>query len=225
MANLIILNAHGRRIAIEAMGEGTDTDPYTFNFGGSAGAPGTVEVSEIAAGDNNIGNVDIASIAAGETHIGNLSSSGVAVIVTPTVSTTPAYTAGDAIGGKITIANAVRVSGGVSILQSIHILDRANQKPAGTILIFNADPSAATITDNSAFVFSTDDLKVVASIPVAAFDYVTINSKAVATLRNIGAEVKVASGTTLYAAFVAANTPTFVATSDLQLIFGLLHVN
>lgn len=157
---------------------------------------------------------------------GSMTSAGTGAVVTPTitVSTTPAYSAGDSIGGKITLANAVRISGGITLLQSIAILDRANQKPTGTILLFNADPSAATITDNAAFVFSTDDLKVVAAIPVITADYVTINSKAVAMLRNLGAEVK-AAATTLYAAFVVTSTPTFAATTDLQLAFGFIHVN
>lgn len=158
---------------------------------------------------------------------GSMISVGAGVVVTPTitVSTSPAYTAGDSIGGKITLANAVRISGGTTLLQSIMILDRANQKPTGTILVFNADPAAATITDNAAFVFSTDDLKVVAPIPVNTFDYITINTKAVAMLRNLGAEVKAASGTTLYAAFVTTSTPTFAATTDVQIAFGFIHVN
>lgn len=159
-----------------------------------------------------------------EALIGAVAGAGVVVTPTITVSTTPAYSAGDSIGGKITLANAVRISGGITLLQSIMILDQANQKPTGTILLFNADPSAATITDNAAFVFSTDDLKLVAAIPVTTADYVTINSKAVAMLRNLGAEVK-AAATTLYAVFVVTSTPTFVATTDLQMAFGMIHVN
>lgn len=135
------------------------------------------------------------------------------------------YTAGNSIGGKITIADAVRISGGVSILAGIHLLDRANQKPVGTIYIFDADPSAATLTDKTAFVFSTDDLKVVATIPVAAADWITTNSKATAHLRSLAAEVQAASGTTLYAAFVTTSAPTFAATTDMQAVFDLVYVN
>lgn len=158
---------------------------------------------------------------------GSMISNGAGAVVTPTVtvSTTPAYAAGDSVGGKLTLTSAVRVSGGIALLQSVVILDRANQKPAGTLLIFDSDPSAATITDNAAFVYSTDDLKVVAAIPVATTDYITINSKAIANIRNIGALVKAASGTTLYAAFVLTSTPTFAATTNVQIELGLIHVN
>ncbi len=163
--------------------------------------------------------------AASENHVGEVATAGKLAQVALTVSTSPAYTAGDSIGGKITIANAVRVSGGISVLSSLQILDRANQKPAGTIYIFNADPSAATLTDNSAFVFSTDDLKVVAQIPVSTSDYVTTNSKATANLSGLARIVGPTSGTSLWAAFVTTSTPTFAATTDVQLGFGFANIN
>jgi hypothetical protein len=142
---------------------------------------------------------------------------------TTAVSTSPAYTAGDAVGAKRTIANAVRVSGGTGILESIILLDRANQKAAMELFIFDSDPSAATITDNTAFVFSTDDLKVIARVSIAATDYVTINSKAVATVKGLGIALKASGSTSLYAALVTTGTPTYAATTDVQLIYGILQ--
>lgn len=162
---------------------------------------------------------------AGENHIGEVAGAGKGVKVAFTVSTSPAYTAGDSIGGKITIANAVRVSGGVSILASIEILDRANQKPTGTILIYDADPAAATLTDNAAVVNSTDDLKVVAAIPVASADYTTINSKAYANLSGLSRVVQANGSTSLYASFTTTSTPTFTATTDIQIVFDFVYVN
>lgn len=150
---------------------------------------------------------------------------GKSVVVTPTltVSTSPAYTAGDIVAGKITLTSAVRVSGGISYLMNIMITDRANQKPAGYVVIFNADPTAATLTDNAAANFSTDDFKVVAAVTVADTDYVVINSKAYASVDVNGKMCKAASGTTLYAAFVLSSTPTFAATSDLQMQFAFVQ--
>lgn len=145
------------------------------------------------------------------------------VIKDTTAVTAAAYSAGNAVGGKRTLANAVRVSGGTGILQSVTLLDRANQKAAMTLFIFDADPSAATLTDKTAFVFSTDDLKVVAQVPINAGDYVTTNSKAFVTYGGLGIPVKAASGTTLYAALVTSGTPTFAATTDVQLEVGILQ--
>lgn len=144
------------------------------------------------------------------------------VTIAPAVTASSAYVAGYAVGGKQTLANAVRANG-TAILDSIMVLDRANQKAALDILIFESDPSSATITDHAAFVFSTDDLKVLARIPVAAGDYVTYNGKATATLKGLGVVLKAASGTSLYAAIVTSGTPTFAATTDVQVRYGLLQ--
>jgi len=162
-------------------------------------------------------NVD--AIAAGETHLGEVGMSADVVTVTPTVSTSPAYSAGDSIGGKITLTGAIRAAGQAANLDAIVLLDQAGQDVEGTILIFNADPTSATLTDNAAAVLSTDDLKIVAMIPVVAADYVTIDGHSIANLFGLGRLLKAASGTTLYAAFVATSTPTFASTSDLQLKF------
>jgi hypothetical protein len=163
------------------------------------------------------------SLAASTTVLGNVGGKTTSIKDTTAVSTSPAYTSGDAVGAKRTLANAVTVAGGTAILESIMILDRANQKSDLEILIFDSDPSGATITDNAAFVYSTDDLKVIARIPVSAADYVTLNSKAVACLKGLGVVLKANGGTSLYAAVVAVGTPTFAATTDLQVIFGLLQ--
>jgi hypothetical protein len=159
-------------------------------------------------------------MAAGENHIGQVSGHSAPVVVTPTVSTTPAYTSGDSIGGKITLSNAVRVSAGTGWLTSLQISDLSNQKPTGTILVFNADAST-TYTDNAAAALSNADAqKIVAQIPVSTGDYTTINNRAVANPMFNPKQVKAASGTTLYAIFVTTSTPTFASTTDIQLTFG-----
>lgn len=142
---------------------------------------------------------------------------------TAVVSTSPAYTAGDAVGAKRTLANAVRVSGGTGILDSVTLLDRANQKAAMELILFDSDPASATITDNAAFVYSTDDLKVLARITIGPSDYVTLNGKAIAQLKGLSVALKIASGTSLFAALVTTGTPTFVATTDVQLSVGILQ--
>jgi len=141
-------------------------------------------------------------------------------VVTPTITVdTNAFTSGDSIGGKITLTNAMEVSGGSAILDQITLIDRANQKPVCEIFIFESDPSAATITNNAAFVFSTDDTLVIARIVLASGDWTTTNSKGVACVKNIGALVKAVGSKNLYAAIVTTSTPTFVATTDLKARF------
>jgi hypothetical protein len=156
------------------------------------------------------------------TVIGNVGGYTTVIKDTTAVSTSPAYSAGDAVGAKRTIANAVRTPG-TGVLESVTILDRANQKAAMTLFIFDADPTAATITDNAAFVFSTDDVKVIAQVNIAASDYVTTNSKALAQKTGLGVALKASSGTSLYAALVTTGTPTYAATTDVQLEYGILQ--
>jgi hypothetical protein len=170
----------------------------------------------------NTGAVVISgALPAGTAAIGNVGGKTVSIKDTTAVSTSPAYTAGDAVGAKRTLANAL-TSVGTGILESIQLMDRANQSLGLTIYIFDADPTNATITDNAAFVFSTDDLKVLAVIVVATTDWTVTNSKAFCLKGNLGAVLK-SSGTSLYCAVVCTSAPTFAATTDLQLVFGILQ--
>ena len=149
---------------------------------------------------------------------------GNTVVITPTITVdTAAYAAGDSIGGKITLSNAMRESGGTGVLSGLMLIDRSNQKPALEIFLFDSDPSAATITDNAAFVFSTDDLKVIAKIVVASTDWTTINSTATAELANLNRMVKASGSRNLFAAIVATGAPDFVASTDLQIRFKFFN--
>lgn len=182
----------------------------------------TTSSSALPAGNNNIGDVDIASIAAGENHIGSIGGNTFTLAVTQ-VTNASAYEAGDAVGGKITITNAMRTSGGTGILQSIHLVDKANQKAAMELLIFDSDPSAATITDDTAFAYSTDISKQIARISIAASDYTTINSIATVNLGGLSKVLKASGSVNLYAALVTTGTPTYVSTSDIIITFGILQ--
>lgn len=161
-------------------------------------------------------------VPAGENHIGSIGGNTFTLQVTQTTNAS-AYEAGDCVGGKITITNAMRVATGTGVLMSIDLIDKANQKAAMDVLIFNADPAAATITDDTAFVYSTDITKQIARIPIAAGDYTTINSIATVSLGSLGRTLKAASGQNLYAALVLSGTPTYTSTSDIVITFGILQ--
>lgn len=195
--------------------------PAAFTAGGGVKV-GLVDA--VPAGANLLGKIGIDQTTPGTTDRVTVAG-GISIKVPLTVSTSPAYTAGDAIGGKITLANAVRLAGGKSLLESLMVLDRSNQKPTFDVLFFDADPAAATITDNSGFVFSTDDLKCVGRVNVTTGDFVTLNGKATASFGALNRIMQAASGTSLYAAAVATTTPTFVATTDVQLIFGFAYLD
>lgn len=160
--------------------------------------------------------------ASGENHIGSIGGNTFSLAVTQATNAS-AYEAGDAVGGKITITSAMRTSGGTGILQSIHLVDKANQKAAMELLIFDSDPSAATITDDTAFAYSTDISKQIARIPIAASDYTTINSIATVNLGGLSKVLKASGSTNLYAALVTTGTPTYASTTDIIITFGILQ--
>lgn len=208
-------------------GEPADIAAIAAGIGAPADAAATAgNVGSLSAKLRAISRDLIANIvlAAGEHVIGKVAAT--AASVTPSITVdTAAYAPGDTVGGIITLANAVRVSGGTSLLHNIHLFDRSNQKPTGQLLIFNASPAAATTTDNAAFVYSTDDLKQVARIPVVAGDWVSVNTKASASLIGLGRMVKAATGTSLFLVFVTDGSPDFVAGTDFQVIFNFIPVD
>lgn len=139
------------------------------------------------------------------------------IAVTPAI-TANAYHANDCVGGKMTLTDALISDGGSAMLWGMLITDLANQKPAGQMVIFNADPTAATLTNHAAIAFSTDLSKVVAMIDVTADDWKTIGGIGMANplwARTLEAP----AGTKLYAAFMASGTPTFASVADLTFSF------
>lgn len=140
---------------------------------------------------------------------------------TPTVSTTPAYTAKDAVGGLLTFANAVRASGGSGLLQSIHVVDKGQQMANLDLVLFDATFTAPT--DNAIFAPSDAELATcVGVIPIYAGDYNDFSTNSVATKPAVGLEF-VLAGTSLFGALVTRGTPTYTSTSDLTVILTVLQ--
>lgn len=158
--------------------------------------------------------------AASETHVGSVSIENDFIKITPVLSTTPAYTSGDTIGGTIQIPSATRVDGGTVTLDSVSMIDKANQKPQGTLLFFSETPTGVTSTDNAAFGYGAGIALLVGQVPIATADWVTVNSIASLSLGNRGIKMKATTGQDLYVIFVTTSTPTFVSVGDIIMMFG-----
>lgn len=138
------------------------------------------------------------------------------VDVTPTI-TAGAYSAGDVVGGLMTLN--VASAGGGGVIKRVIIADGDNEKAAGSIYVFTASPTS--FADNAAFAPVIGDFqKLIGVIPVAAGDYVTVNSEAYALIKDLSLEYVCPTGN-LFAYFVTATgvTPTYGTTSDLQFRF------
>ena len=144
--------------------------------------------------------------------------------VTPTVSTS-AYTAGDAVGGLLTFANAVRASGGTCYLESAVLHDKAKQAAAAYEL-WLFDRTFTSTADNAAFDPSDADL-------LNCLGVIKFNS-ADGTLTSTTATIYtwpqtvatrefplVLNGTDLFGQLVTRGTPTLGSTTDIVVTLTL----
>lgn len=131
--------------------------------------------------------------------------------------TLAAYTAGDVVGGLLTIPATHAAGGGT--LRQVSITDAANQKEPYTLYLFDAAPT--TIANDAAFAPDIADLKKIAgTVAIAALDYTTVNSLAYAVKTGVDIEFAAPTGN-LYAYLVAGDTPDYAAAGDLAMRFTL----
>jgi len=159
---------------------------------------------------------------AGEAHIGEIGYWSDLIVVTPAIAAA-AFAANDVVGGKLTLAGAVRMVGGKGKITGIKIVDTSKQNANLLVFLFGAD-LAGIYADNSVeAVTAADWLKWIGTIKILATDY---EQMANASLVDLGFEidVKVAAGTTLYGLIVTTDTPTYEANA-LQLTFGVREGN
>ncbi len=143
----------------------------------------------------------------------------VRVTQTPTVSTTPAYTAKDAVGGLLTFANAVRASGGSGQLLTVTVIDNSQQRPSLELVLFDRTFTAST--DNAIFAPSDADLaNCIGVVAINAWSDFSTNS--IATVSAVGLGF-VLNGTSLFGQLVTRGTPTFVATTDIIVAVDILQ--
>jgi len=143
------------------------------------------------------------------------------IALTPTISTS-VYVAGYCVGGKLTLTDAMRASGASGLWHSLHIIDRGNQKAALVIQIYNANPTAATLTDHTTVAYSTDLGKVIATVLVTAADYNSAGGISFADII-IDHAVAASGSAHLYASATCVGVPDYVTTTDLTYDFGFIQ--
>lgn len=133
--------------------------------------------------------------------------------VTPTISTSPAYTAKDAVGGLMTFSNAVRASGGTGLLMAVQLVDKGNTPQDAALDLVLFDRSISAPTDNAIFAPSdTEAAQCVGVVQIGSYSDFSVNS--VCSIPNAGIEF-VLNGTDLFGVLVARSTPTYTSTTDL----------
>jgi hypothetical protein len=189
------------------------TQSGTWTFGLPAGA--STEFSLALLGSN------FAAVKSGSNILtqSTISLNQTRITVQPVVSTTPAYTAKDAVGGKLTFTNAARTSGGSITIQTAVVVDRSQQMPVLELVLFDRDFTASN--DNAAFDPTDADLAYCVGV-IKISDYSDFSDNAVAVRTGIGLTAKL-EGTDLYGQLVTRSAPTFVATTDIVVALTIVR--
>jgi hypothetical protein len=139
---------------------------------------------------------------------------------TPTCSTSPAYTAGDAIGGLLTFANAARLSGGSGIIQAITLLCKTPALvPAIDLVLFNQ--TFTNTSDNAAFAPSDADMaNCIGYIPLTAWSDNANNS--IAARFGLGFPFLL-TGTSLFGQMICRSAITLGSPTDLIVGLSILQ--
>lgn len=163
-------------------------------------------------GGNSSGpsNVSILSVNSEDVQQVSTRQNRILLTGTPTVSTSPAYSAGDAVGGLITFSSAARFSGATIVLESVKVVDKSKQAPALVLQLF--DRSVTVASDNAAADWSDSDI-LFGAPPIQLSNWETNASNSICG-RVVNMPMKL-NGTDLYGQFLTRGTPTFAGTSDI----------
>lgn len=132
-----------------------------------------------------------------------------------TLSTdTSAYASGDVIADSQVLTSIMRANDKTGILQSVTMIDKADQKVAMTLYFLSANVTIGT--ENAApSISDANALNILGHVDIAASDWKDLGGVAVACIKGIGLGLEPASGTrNVYIAAVnGTGTPTFAADS------------
>lgn len=136
--------------------------------------------------------------------------------VAPVIST-GIYASGDNIGGLLTISAATKDCRS-GVIEAVTIADRDKEDAPIDIIFFDANPTATTFTDNDAQVLHDTDLfRIIGVVKLLAASYSDFTLSSVVSSQNINFPFKLSGSSILYACLVVRGTPTYTATTDLQL--------
>lgn len=212
------------KISTQSTGGGTSIAD-TVNIGKIGNNTVTGGAGNVAAGSQRVTiATDDANLAAIKTAIellDNAVGQTRTVSISPTVDT-DAYTANDIVGGKLTITNAARTSGGSGVILGVTLIDMSKQDVEYDIFIFEQDPTNGTYTDDLTIdIHDTDADFLVGHITISPGHYADAADNSVATVNNINLPFTASGSANLYAIAVTRGTPTYAAATDVQLRFKI----
>lgn len=133
-------------------------------------------------------------------------------------TSTSAYASGDVLGTKMQVASAIRVPAGSGYLQDLTVALKTNGLTAALdAVLFRADPSGSTFTDNGALSVVAADLDKV--IGVANLTKITsLGGGTLYEANQLARSIKLASGQDIWMVLVWRGAPTLGSTSDIAAV-------
>ncbi len=144
------------------------------------------------------------------------------ITVTPTLDTS-VYASGDTLFATTAITGAVRANDERSVLMSIAVIDKDDQKPAVRILFFKSNVTFGT-ANAAPSISDSDAANYLGHVDIASADYVDLGGVSVACARGVNILLESASGTTTVycAGMLTSGAPTHTA-SGLVFNIGLVQ--
>lgn len=135
-----------------------------------------------------------------------------------TTSATPDYADLDQVGTPVALSGVKK-----GMVESIVVIDRADQAPILDILFFNALPTF-TSSDNAALAMSDANAALfIGKVAIVAADYQDFNLSRAASVSNIGLPVEADPGGDLYVQVQAGGAYNAASTSDLLIKIGMVR--
>lgn len=145
----------------------------------------------------------------------------VTISKTPAVQATPDYSIGDVIGGVMTLSGAVAFPGDGGVIEhaAAYVAIDASLLPLA-VLVFNANPTASTTTENGTFALHANDAAKL--VGVLDLDQVAdLGTPVILYTASAHVPFTVPAGKDLYAVAIASGTMNLGSTSDLTFVFGI----
>lgn len=143
---------------------------------------------------------------------------------TVTVSTSPAYSEGDCIGGIITLSNINIAGGGAVRLESISLNENGGASPDLKFIFFKSTPSGGTYTDNQTVSWGAGDMaNRVGLVKVLAANWDLIGSKAMVSNSDLN-QIMTTNGTDAYLIIAAGSAYTPSSTTNLTVKLGFSRI-
>jgi hypothetical protein len=133
----------------------------------------------------------------------------------PTVSSSPAYSTGDVVGGLLAFQDLGRSGGGAGMLQSVTISLKSTQTVAFDFLWCGASALPnTTLTDNGVLSVAAADFGACKAFHVT--DCTSLGTPTTCSADNLAWPYKLAGGTVAYGVLVVRGAMTLQSTNDLS---------